>query len=319
MNRCILTGLIIAVLFVEVPRARAVSLPVVNAGFEDITGSVSVFNEFSFGALPGWEVYDDPNGLVGNGAGEPYYLGTLQPSPDPANPGDFINFPGGAAEGSRVAIAFNRAGTHGTGEYGFEQTLVGSPLEANRRYSLQVEIGNIATGVAQSGENFILDGFPGYRVELLAGGQTIAEDDNTLAATIPDGEFGTSSIIFETNASTPELGLDLGIRLVNLNEIDPMFPGSHLEVDFDEVRLDIVPALNGDYNFDGSVNAADYTVWRDVLTEGGANDYVVWRDNYGTTLSGVESTAVPEPSSLALLFFMLLLGCIETHRLAKLS
>lgn len=281
--------------------ATAAPLPVVNSGFEDTSGSASFFNEFSFGAFLGWEIYDDPNGLIGNGTGNTFFVGTLTPSPDPANPGEFVNFPAGAPEGNRVALAFNRNGSEGQGEYGLEQTLVGTPLEANRRYTLQVEIGNIATGVAQSGQNFLLNGFPGYRVELLAGGQMIAQDDNTLAGSILDGDFETSSFSFETSVATPELGLDLGIRLINLNVEDPLFLNSDLEVDFDDVRLNVVPALDGDFNFDGSVDAADYTVWRDGQTEGGANDYLVWRDNYGTTLGGGASTAVPEPTSIIML------------------
>lgn len=34
----------------------------------------------------------------------------------------------------------------------------------------------------------------------------------------------------------------MGIRLVNLNVVDPAFPNSDLEVDFDDVRLDATPA-----------------------------------------------------------------------------
>lgn len=69
-------------------------------------------------------------------------------------------------------------------------------------------------------------------------------------------------------------------------------------------------ALPGDYNGDGIVNAADYTVWRN----GGSPDdsqagYNLWRTNFGRTSgSGAESgasasLAVPEPAGwlLALL------------------
>ncbi|MGL4514856.1 MAG: CRTAC1 family protein [Lacipirellulaceae bacterium] len=60
--------------------------------------------------------------------------------------------------------------------------------------------------------------------------------------------------------------------------------------------------LPGDYNGDGVVNAADFTVWRDglgsVYTQG---DYAVWRDNYGSALPAVSSAeATPEPATLAL-------------------
>ncbi|TWT29341.1 hypothetical protein KOR34_52510 [Posidoniimonas corsicana] len=46
-------------------------------------------------------------------------------------------------------------------------------------------------------------------------------------------------------------------------------------------------SLQGDFNEDGSVDAADYTVWRDGLGgEFGPEDYDVWRDNYGQTGGG---------------------------------
>lgn len=316
--------------------AQALSLPVVNAGFEDISGSVSVFNEFSFGAFAGWEIYDNPAGLIGNGAGNPYFVGTLQPSPDPENSGSFVFFDNGAPEGNRVAIAFNRSGTDGQGEYGLQQTLAGVPLGPNRRYRLQVEVGNIASGVAESGENFNLDGFPGYRVELLAGGQPIAADSNTLAGIIPEGEFLTSSISLVTNSVSAGLGLDLGIRLVNLNELDPLSPNADLEVDFDDVRLDVRPVFDGDYNFDGTVDSADYTVWRRSLgsstnlsADGDDSglideaDFLVWRSNYGapgTAVAGVANAVavVPEPAAACLAGIALLTSGVLCRRRSSL-
>jgi hypothetical protein len=59
----------------------------------------------------------------------------------------------------------------------------------------------------------------------------------------------------------------------------------------------------GDFNFDGRVNAADYTVWRD----GGSPDdtiagYNLWKANFGKTSgSGAASNAIPEPASIALM------------------
>ncbi len=83
------------------------------------------------------------------------------------------------------------------------------------------------------------------------------------------------------------------------------------------------PAPNGkskgDYNNNGTIDAADYVIWRDTLgsttdlrADGNgslnidAADLVHWRDNFGTTGlptfgSGVgSSAAVPEPTSLVL-------------------
>lgn len=65
--------------------------------------------------------------------------------------------------------------------------------------------------------------------------------------------------------------------------------------------------LLGDYNDDGTVDAADYTVWRDGLgTTFTQADYDVWVNNFGTTASSSavstsSSAAVPEPSTATLL------------------
>jgi hypothetical protein len=68
------------------------------------------------------------------------------------------------------------------------------------------------------------------------------------------------------------------------------------------------PALAGDYNEDGIVDAADYVVWRKGLgTLYIQAQYDVWRANFGQTAGGgtalrsadTLSTAVPEPITLA--------------------
>ncbi len=76
----------------------------------------------------------------------------------------------------------------------------------------------------------------------------------------------------------------------------------------------------GDYNDNGIVDAADYTVWRNslgasvgILPADGdgsgsvdAGDYAIWKMHFGESLgSGGGSSAVPEPASLRLLLFAL--------------
>lgn len=69
------------------------------------------------------------------------------------------------------------------------------------------------------------------------------------------------------------------------------------------------PSLFGDYNEDGKVDAADYTVWRDnqngnqplpndngLGTPIGAAHYSLWAGNYGD--SAPSATAIPEPGAL---------------------
>ncbi|MEM6471739.1 MAG: PEP-CTERM sorting domain-containing protein [Planctomycetota bacterium] len=201
-----------------------------NSGFEDITGEVP-FNEFTFGPFPGWDVYD-PLGIAGSGNGPSIFLGTLTP-----NAPTFFDL--GAPEGQRVGIAFGFFGSGGSGEYGLQQTLT-ETLQSHRRYELEVEIGNIASGTAVNNDFFNLDGFPGYRVDLMAGDSVIGQDLNTLAGSIPEGAFATSRISFTSGATHEAMGQELSIRLVNLNEVDPLFPNADLEVDFDNVRLTAV-------------------------------------------------------------------------------
>ncbi|MEQ8849731.1 hypothetical protein [Botrimarina sp.] len=68
--------------------------------------------------------------------------------------------------------------------------------------------------------------------------------------------------------------------------------------------------LPGDYNGDGQVNAADYTVWRDGASpDSSPAGYQLWADNYGSSASGGAAAAsVPEPHAVCLLALALTAG-----------
>lgn len=228
-HRCWLVGGLIGLGIAQL--SAQTTIAVVNHSFE--TGGAIAYNEFTFGAPEGWSLYD-PSNIASAGTGPTFYVGTLTPQPD--GEGDFINFPNGAADGARVAIVFNYVGSHGTA-YGLVQMLAAT-LQAQTTYTLHVDIGNIASGIALDNTPYNLDGFPGYRVDLLAGNTVLASDNNTLAGSILDGTFGLSVVQFTTGASDESLiGQQLGIRLVSLNQFDPAAPTADLEVDFDNVRL----------------------------------------------------------------------------------
>lgn len=100
------------------------------------------------------------------------------------------------------------------------------------------------------------------------------------------------------------------------------FPGADADLTFDYLqtststvrRGEIRYVLGGDYNDDGVVDAADYTVWRD--NEGAAagalpNDldggvigqaqYDTWVANFGASLPAIGASAIPEPTAAVLM------------------
>jgi hypothetical protein len=74
-----------------------------------------------------------------------------------------------------------------------------------------------------------------------------------------------------------------------------------------DVALHVLQSLNGDFNGDGAVDAADYVVWRKGLgTTHFPDDYNAWRAQFGETAGNgsLLGTAVPEPTGT----WLLLLG-----------
>ena len=62
--------------------------------------------------------------------------------------------------------------------------------------------------------------------------------------------------------------------------------------------------LDGDFNKDDVVDAADYVVWRDGLdTLYSAEDYNLWKANFGATAgaAAVSGSPIPEPTSILLI------------------
>ena len=86
----------------------------------------------------------------------------------------------------------------------------------------------------------------------------------------------------------------------------------------------------GDYNGDGVVNTADYTVWRDNLGQNitlpnedpgttpgmvTVEDYTFWQSRFGANSgSGTSNVAVPEPASGLLLTLLALLSLGQSRR-----
>lgn len=212
------------------PAVWADSLTIVNPGFEAdvITGGAFVVLD-----PVGWDRYD-PSGILDQANNA---VGVIRPLPG------VEYFPGGTTEGDNAAIVYLGGGLNGPA--GLQQTL-DHAYQANTRYTLSVDIGNIASGTSLPGSSggagnfFDLDGFPGYRIELLAGNIDIAADHDSIGALIPEGEFRTATVSIDIGAASPWIGQTVTIRLINLDQPGtPTVP--NIEVDFDNVRLVTAP------------------------------------------------------------------------------
>jgi hypothetical protein len=203
-------------IFPALPTA-AQSLVISNHSFE--FPPIGAGNFSTVAAPPGWSVYG--NGInFGNrtiGVLRPVTT-TLYAEPVPLGQNCGVTF-----------LMDNQANqTFFAGiEAGMQQTLT-NLLQAGRRYTLRVDVGNIANDVNAP---FAFAGFPNYRIDLLAGANVLRSDLNTLLPA--EGRFLTSTVSVSIAASHPRAGQPLGIRLVNLNSA----PG--IEVNWDNVRLDV--------------------------------------------------------------------------------
>ncbi len=109
-----------------------------------------------------------------------------------------------------------------TGGASLTQTLAGVPLRNDYVYILMVDVADRRSTT-----------FAGYQVELLAGGQTLAMDNNSLLvpqATDTVGYFYTTAVVQFRGIDHPLAGQDLGIRLTALGT-----PSN--QTYFDNVRL----------------------------------------------------------------------------------
>ena len=119
-----------------------------------------------------------------------------------------------------------------------------------------------------------------------------------------DGQYDDASGVTANFSRT-----DVGSYTVGVKVIDN-FGGE--DTDTATVTVTDVIELPGDYNQDGTVDAADYTVWRDALTAGATalsndptpgtvdeSDFLYWRAHFGETLGSGAGQAVSSTVSQA--------------------
>ncbi|MEM7542974.1 MAG: hypothetical protein AAF384_15515 [Pseudomonadota bacterium] len=217
----------------------ALDIPIVNPSFEapydeTLSNLPAQFNgvvppsAFPVGQPPiGWELIAPISA--------PANVGILHPATGSECPTDQY-FPSGAPDGETMLLMFH-GDPNGGPEYGVRQ-LLDATASASTTYTLNVQIGNIGSGTScvqpfQGFGPFFIDGFPGYRVQLLIGGVVVAEDTNTVSP--GEGEFLPTSLTYTTGPTAPPGNLE--IRLITRNEGTAVPMQNGIEVDFDAVSL----------------------------------------------------------------------------------
>jgi hypothetical protein len=154
-----------------------------------------------------------------------------------------------------------------------------------------------------------------------------AELDGTLQVSLTNDFVPVADNLFQVLHASG--GIFSQFDDVELPELAPDFTWNLIYSNFAVLLQVVAPnvaILAGDYNHDGTVDAADYVVWRSTLgqlgagltADGNANgeidagDYDVWRASFGNTTAastahlapseslGDNDAAVPEPASIAL-------------------
>lgn len=207
------------------------------------------------------------------------------------NGGDFSDFFDPAGNHSPIWIAFDLGGSFDvSGMYVWRYNGGFGSIEQNNPKDWTIEFskdGGANYGNLETIPTLTNSGLGGESVkgELLS---FAAQQANFVRITITDNFKG-------------EPGLAFGGDRVGLAEV--RFQGLH------------VVANKADYNGNGVVDAADYTVWRDTLgsttdlrADGSGNgvvgpeDFQFWKTNFGSAGPGsTASTSVPEPGSAVLL------------------
>ncbi len=143
----------------------------------------------------------------------------------------------------------------------------------------------------------------------------VEEAETYKTVTVTDA-YQTINVFFsELDLSHPKA--DLANSIIKLRWLNDDTNKGFGELDYDQITgLLTAPGVDGDYNDNNVVDAADYTVWRNHLNTSAtlphdptpgvvdASDYTLWKTDFGLTAStgagSANTLTVPEPQAIAL-------------------
>eukprot|EP01083_Nonionella_stella_P173895 601206_1 len=200
-----------------------------NSGFE--MDPIGFNNSYTYGVkIPAnWDHYD-PNGIMKQWSlGIIVYRGGVAYN-DPI-------YRDGSPEGVQLFyLDTSSLPTHV--EFGIEQTLATNVI-ADTMYTLSAWVGNPASNTFSENSKWKVEffnetGFGGYHVQLVANGNVLAEDDNSLS--IPEGTWKQSVITTTISSNDINIGQPLQIRLIDKN-IGADNDAPPYTINFDDVQL----------------------------------------------------------------------------------
>ncbi|MEX2168159.1 MAG: PEP-CTERM sorting domain-containing protein [Pirellulales bacterium] len=174
--------------------------------------------------------------------------------------------------------------------------------------TLEIEIGGLTSGTQHDVVNVTGNATLGGQLQLAMLGNYVPFTTDSFTVLTASGILNGT---FSNAAPSERLATTdgRGSFLIHYNEGGSFDPNQIVLTDF---------LLAGDFNNDGIVSAADYTVWRD--TDNSPEGYIAWQRNfglaYGTGSSDLQTAPVPEPAAWQLLLAAALIAGLFARRCA---
>lgn len=186
------------------------------------------------------------------------------------------------------------------------------------------EVGNEAVGNGSMLLSSLdIDLYPPGRWRVIIGGEArVSEKGDTEHQLYAENFFSLGyTEVIQPTATGPWLYDSFKLPIVDSLELHSFLfvnePSEGLphRMSVDRLELEFLGEyIDGDYNMNGKVDAADYVVWRRGFKDGIATslDYLAWKRNYGRMAMSQMAVTSPEPGTLFL--SLILLALVATRR-----